>query len=183
MIPPAKLEPEAALPASAPGPGARLRPRALLMGMLAVQILAALWFVGDATMDVMENPDGHSLLELPVALALGIGVVLGLREWRRARAVQARQDAALALAAGAFAQIVAAHFADWGLTRAERDVAMLALKGLDVAEIAAMRGAAQGTVRAQLARIYAKAEVSGRAQFAALFVEDLMQPVVPQATA
>jgi DNA-binding CsgD family transcriptional regulator len=50
----------------------------------------------------------------------------------------------------------------------------LALKGLDVAEIAEMRGAAAGTVRAQLTRIYAKAGVSGRAQFAAWFVEDLL---------
>ena len=37
-----------------------------------------------------------------------------------------------------------------------------------------LRGAAQGTVRAQLTRIYAKAGVSGRAQFGAWFVEDLL---------
>ncbi|MEE2868759.1 MAG: helix-turn-helix transcriptional regulator, partial [Pseudomonadota bacterium] len=40
---------------------------------------------------------------------------------------------------------------------------------------AQLRGAAQGTVRAQLTRIYAKAGVSGRHQFAAWFVEDLLQ--------
>ena len=39
-------------------------------------------------------------------------------------------------------------------------------------------GAAQGTVRAQLTRIYAKAGVSGRAQFAAFFVEDLLAGAV-----
>lgn len=37
-----------------------------------------------------------------------------------------------------------------------------------------MRDAAPGTVRAQMARIYAKSGVSGRAQFAAWFVEDLL---------
>ncbi|MFN3642142.1 MAG: helix-turn-helix transcriptional regulator [Gemmobacter sp.] len=68
----------------------------------------------------------------------------------------------------------AAQFRAWGLTPAERDVAWLALEGLDTAEIAGRRGAAAGTVRAQLARVYAKAGVSGRAQFAALFVEDLL---------
>ena len=47
-------------------------------------------------------------------------------------------------------------------------------QALDVAEIAELRGAAQGTVRAQLTRIYSKAGVSGRAQFAAFFVEDLL---------
>ena len=57
---------------------------------------------------------------------------------------------------------------------------MLALKGLDVAEISDLRGAAAGTVRAQLARIYAKAGVSGRAQFAAFFVEDLLGQALPE---
>lgn len=51
---------------------------------------------------------------------------------------------------------------------------MLALKGFDIAEIAQLRGAAQGTVRAQMTSIYAKSGTSGRAQFAAFFVEDLL---------
>jgi DNA-binding CsgD family transcriptional regulator len=72
------------------------------------------------------------------------------------------------------ADVIAAQFTDWGLTPAERDVGFLALKGLDVAEIAELRGRAAGTVRAQLTRIYSKAGVSGRAQFAAYFVEDLL---------
>ena len=70
--------------------------------------------------------------------------------------------------------MIETQFDDWRLTPAERDVGMLALKGLDVAEIASLRSAAQGTVRAQLTRIYAKAGVSGRAQFASWFVEDLL---------
>ena len=68
----------------------------------------------------------------------------------------------------------AAQFEAWGLTAAERDVGMLALKGLDVGDIAALAGAATGTVRAQLSRVYTKAGVTGRAQFVALFVEDLL---------
>ena len=72
------------------------------------------------------------------------------------------------------AEVIGKQFTAWGLTPAERDVALFALKGLDIADIAELRGAAQGTVRAQLTRIYAKAGVSGRAQFAAWFVEDLL---------
>ena len=75
-------------------------------------------------------------------------------------------------------------FAGWGLTGTEVDVGLLALKGLNAAEIAAMRGSAQGTVRAQLTKIYAKAGVSNRAQFAALFVEDLLGGrLIPQSAA
>ena len=55
---------------------------------------------------------------------------------------------------------------------------MLALKGFDVAEIAAIRNAASGTVRAQLTRVYAKAEVSSRAQLLSLFIEDLLDGAV-----
>ena len=70
-----------------------------------------------------------------------------------------------------------------GLTMAEREVGMLALKGIDLAEIARLRGSAQGTVRAQMTRIYAKAGVSGRAQFAAWFVEELLGEGISQPAA
>jgi len=67
-----------------------------------------------------------------------------------------------------------ARFAEWKLTPAEADVAMFALKGCDAAAIAEMRGAATGTVRAQLARVYAKAGVSSRADLVSLFFDDLL---------
>jgi len=93
------------------------------------------------------------------------------------------QEQALASASGALADVVMAEFTAWGLTGAERDVGFLALKGLEVAEIAALRGAAPGTVRAQLTRIYAKAGVTGRAQFAAIFVEELLSAPLPEPAA
>jgi DNA-binding CsgD family transcriptional regulator len=116
----------------------------------------------------------HLVFEMLVALALALGVAFGVMVLRQTLEDMRAQDVALATARGALADVIAAQFTDWGLTPAERDVGFLALKGLDVAEIAEMRGAAAGTVRAQLTRIYAKAGVSGRAQFAAWFVEDLL---------
>jgi DNA-binding CsgD family transcriptional regulator len=76
--------------------------------------------------------------------------------------------------------VIQAQFDQWGLSKAERDVAYLALKGLDVAEIATVRHAAAGTVRAQLSGIYGKSGVNGRAQFAAFFVEDLLSGGLPE---
>ena len=142
---------------------------------LLIQSLAAVFFLGDAVADLME--DGfklHVSFEGLVALALVMGVVFGVIALRRTMDRMEAQEAALAAAKGALADVILAQFTQWGLTPAERDVAFLALKGLDVAEIAEMRGAASGTVRAQLTRIYFKAGVSGRAQFAAFFVEDLL---------
>ena len=52
--------------------------------------------------------------------------------------------------------------------------ALFALKGCDVAEIAQLRGAAQGTVRAQLSQVYAKAGVTSQAGLVSLFLEDLL---------
>ena len=83
-------------------------------------------------------------------------------------------ERALAVASGALADHIAQRFADWGLTAAESDVALFALKGCDAAEIAALRGAAQGTVRAQLSQVYAKARVTSQAGLVSLFLEDLL---------
>lgn len=57
---------------------------------------------------------------------------------------------------------------------------MLGTTPQDVTEIARLRDVADGTVRAQLTCIYAKAGVSGRAQFAACFVEDLLDHALIQ---
>jgi DNA-binding CsgD family transcriptional regulator len=62
------------------------------------------------------------------------------------------------------------------LTAAEADVALFAIKGCDAAEIAHLRGAALGTVRAQLTRVYAKAGVNSQSALVALFLDELIDP-------
>ena len=69
-----------------------------------------------------------------------------------------------------------AQFERWQLTPAEREVAMLMLKGLSHKEIAAVREASERTVRQQARAIYAKANLSGRAALSAFFLEDLLLP-------
>ncbi|SEL03710.1 DNA-binding transcriptional regulator, CsgD family [Roseivivax marinus] len=146
-----------------------------LAAVMVLQSVAAVFFVGDAGFDLITAPAaGHSVVETLVAVALVAGIVLSARELRLTLEHVRAQDRALETARGELARVIDEQFAEWGLTPAERDVGLLALKGLDAAEIAGLRSAAQGTVRAQLARIYAKAGVSGRAQFAAWFVEDLL---------
>ena len=85
-------------------------------------------------------------------------------------------------ARGAFLDLLDEHLTRWALTTAERDVALLAIKGLSIAEIAALRNTREGTVKAQSAAVYRKAGVSGRAQLLSLFVEDLMAGPVGGAT-
>ncbi|OYW58043.1 MAG: LuxR family transcriptional regulator [Rhodobacterales bacterium 32-66-7] len=156
-------------------PGSQRRRPVAVATFLVVQTLAAVFFVGDALGELLSDADGtHSSFEMLVAVALITGMIFGGMELRRTLERMRTQEAALAVASGALADVIRAQFANWGLTGAEQDVAFLGLKGLDVAEIAEIRGSAQGTVRAQLTKVYAKAGVSNRAQFAALFVEDLL---------
>ncbi|MFN4202801.1 MAG: LuxR family transcriptional regulator [Tabrizicola sp.] len=142
---------------------------------LLIQTLGMVFYVGDVIADLRKDPtSAHLVFEAVVTAALVLGVVFGTFALRRTIELLRSQQQALAVARGALSDVIEGQFEIWALTPAERDVGLLALKGLDVAEIAELRGAAQGTVRAQLTRIYSKAGVSGRAQFAAHFVEDLL---------
>ena len=156
------------------------RQTAALSVFLLIQTLGTVFFVGDVIGDLKADPiSGHFIFEAIVTAALVLGILFGAFALRRTIELLRAQDQALAVARGALSDVIERQFRAWALTPAERDVGLLALKGLDVAEIAEMRGAAQGTVRAQLTRIYSKAGVSGRAQFAAFFVEDLLGEGVP----
>ncbi len=62
----------------------------------------------------------------------------------------------------------------WNLTRAEREVAFLLLKGMSLKEIAVLRGTTEKTARAQSASVYAKAGLSSRSELSAFFLEDLL---------
>jgi len=143
--------------------------------IVAMQSLAATFFVVDALADFeRDGLSAHLAVEAPVAIALFAGIVFGAWQLRKMLAEARRSDAALAAASGALAEVIQARFAGWGLTAAEADVALFALKGCDVGEIARLRNAARGTVRAQLARAYAKAGVGSRAALVSLFIEDLL---------
>jgi DNA-binding CsgD family transcriptional regulator len=72
-----------------------------------------------------------------------------------------------------------AQFERWKLTAAEREVALLMLKGLSHKEIAAVRETSERTVRQQAQTIYGKANLSGRAALSAFFLEDLLLPLEP----
>lgn len=68
------------------------------------------------------------------------------------------------------------QFDRWELTAAERDVALLQLKGLRHKEIAVLRKTSERTVRQQALAVYRKSGLSGRTDLAAFFLEDLLLP-------
>lgn len=144
-------------------------------GVVVLQSIAVVFFIADAAGDVAsEGLGAHVAIEAFAALGLLAGVAMGLLQLSGLLASDRRKSAALAVAAGALSEVIAARARDWGLTPAETDVAVLALKGCDVAEIARIRKAAPGTVRAQLARVYQKAGVNSRSELGSLFLDELI---------
>jgi DNA-binding CsgD family transcriptional regulator len=75
------------------------------------------------------------------------------------------------------------QFERWALSPAEREVALLLLKGLSHKEAADVRDTSERTVRQQALAVYRKAGLAGRAELAAFFLEDLLLPRDPAALA
>lgn len=69
------------------------------------------------------------------------------------------------------------QFERWQLSAAEKEVALLLLKGLSHKDIAAVRAVTEATTRQQARAVYRKAGLGGRADLAAFFLEDLMLPM------
>jgi DNA-binding NarL/FixJ family response regulator len=131
----------------------------------------------------------HLLMELSIAIisfalitALTIGVWKQSRSNNRLKAELASKSGAekqvlppaLASARHELALVLRDQFNEWNLTQTERQVAMLLLKGLSFKEIASVRSTLEKTVRQQASAIYKKANVSGRHEFSAWFIEDLL---------
>jgi len=116
----------------------------------------------------------REVIEVAAALGLLAGLIAGTLVLRHARARQRLAEDNLRAASGEFMAVVHDRFAQWVLTPAERDVALFALKGLSLAEIAELRDTSEGTVKAQTNAIYRKAGVTGRPQLLSLFIDDLL---------
>ena len=85
-----------------------------------------------------------------------------------------RHSAESALAG--FSEAINRQFDAWHLTRAERDVALLILKGAGHKQAAAHLERSERTVRQHAVEVYRKAGLQGRAELSAFFLQDLMLP-------
>ena len=117
----------------------------------------------------------HEFIEIAAAIGLLVGLIMGAQVLRQSAQRTRRAEDALRSASGAFMDVLEEKFGDWGLTPAERDVALFAIKGTSTQEIADLRNTAEGTVKAQTNAIYRKAGVTGRPQLLSLFIEDLLE--------
>jgi len=113
------------------------------------------------------------------AEAMAAVVALGGAAWfyryhRSERAEAAAWRAQAEQLLGGLGATVDRAFDAWGLTPAEREVALLLLKGLSFKEVGAVRDTSERTSREQARGVYRKAGVAGRAELSASFFEDLL---------
>ncbi|HEY8483851.1 MAG TPA: LuxR C-terminal-related transcriptional regulator [Longimicrobiales bacterium] len=98
---------------------------------------------------------------------------------RRLAAVRAENEAWRETARHALkglAEAIAAQFDAWQLTPAEREVALLLLKGYSHKQVAKVTGRSERTARQHAAAVYEKAGLRNRAELAAYFLGDLLLP-------
>ena len=165
---------------------------AILIALMA--LLAGI----DVVMDIVDGaPAHHAVIEGFVVLLglVGLGGLVQrvLQQVRTEAALRQRaatltadlessrqeakrwRDEAAEILAG-LAKAIDGQFTRWSLTPAEREVALLLLKGLSHKEIGIVRSVGEATVRQQARTLYQKAGVAGRHDLSAFFLEDLLLP-------
>ena len=152
---------------------------AILWSLFALQAICCAYFLMDITWDLLwpgfYNRWAESdVIEALVTLALFLGLVFTGNELRSLLGRQTELEDQIRIASGAFSEVLEARFHDWSLTAAEREVAILAIKGFSIAEMADLRDTKQGTIKAQCASVYRKADVAGRLQLLSIFLDDLI---------
>jgi DNA-binding CsgD family transcriptional regulator len=164
-----------------------------IWAFIAVLLGVAL-FLG---IEILEEPKASPLellVELlkiaPVVLtSVGVAVLFRVSQRQRDDHLQVIRDLEVARIQGqrwrsesrtllkGLGDAIDVQFTRWNLTEAEREVALLLLKGLSTKEIAAVRAGSERTAREHARAIYAKAGLTGRAALSAFFLEDLLAPI------
>lgn len=163
----------------------------LRAGATALLAFVALGGVVDLLLDDPADPSTfHVAYEVAfIGLCLG-GIAFLWRGWARERTSHVRTEADLANHAAerdawraraekilrGLGEEIERQLTRWGLTPAERETALLLLKGYGHKEAAALLGKSERTVRQQAIAVYRKSGLAGRAELAAFFLEDLLLP-------
>ena len=116
----------------------------------------------------------HEIISLAAMAGFVLGAVL---IWLGYRVMVQRHDDMernLKVAQGEFFAMLNEQFDRWELSEAERDVALLTVKGLSVREIADMRNTSEGTIKSQNNSIYKKANVRTRTQLVGTLIDELL---------
>ena len=154
----------------------------VILLLIAVQLLCAVVFFWDFLSEFsgLDTLDWHVFKEALASFALLAGIGFETLYLRNIFRRKASLERSVGLASSALETIIQDHFDLWKLTHSERDIAALLVKGLSIAEIASVRGSAEGTVKAHLNAIYRKANVRSRSDLMSTIMDTLVErPLLP----
>lgn len=147
---------------------------------LAALAGAILFFVFDLAEDaLLEDEFGsiHFVIEFVVFVGVSMALVVGWRDLGKLHTRLDREEWRNHLYSSVLADSIDEQMDEWRLTRSEKDVAWLIIKGYRFSEIARLRGVKENTSRLQATSVYAKAGVSGRAEFVAEILQPLLMSI------
>lgn len=159
-------------------------PPMLVRAGMVILMLCMVFFAFDAAEDIFDWAQTGVPLGPTAVVALGVQMLsipvvgfaaLVLRSYVRGlRAENATSLETITLLRGRFQEVMQSRFEDWNLTPAERDVAVLIFKGLNVAQIADARNSAAGTVKAQTTSIFRKVGVSSKSELMSAIIDEFL---------
>lgn len=141
-------------------------------------VFFAMDIFGDMVLDrEFPTQNTHHIAELFVVVLSLVSFVFHFRELKRFFKQHRKTRHQVRVASGEFAQVIETLFTEWELTPAEKDVAIYLIKGMSFADIATIRNAKEGTVKAQSNALYRKAGVKGCHELLALFLDELLTDI------
>lgn len=163
-----------------------MRDKLIAIVLLVIMILNFFDVITDISLGV---PLWHIFSESLIVLVSGIGAIFLFKDIRsrtlnitQLKLALSQSDEKLQNistemrnARREYSTVIQTQFSQWSLTPSEQEVAMLLLKGLSFKEISGVRNTKEKTVRQQASIIYSKANLDGRHEFAAWFLEDFLE--------
>ena len=158
--------------------------RMILNAVIVGMMLAFIFFLFDVVFDLRDHfSDGtpyskeeviHLVFEGGAVVALFFGMVslFNYTSFLKNQNIKAQMQ--LSALKVDFDEYVRSQFAKWELTVAEKDVALLLLRGLNTSDIADLRSVSVGTIKVQAHNVFGKSGVSSRVEFMALFMDEFI---------
>ena len=135
-----------------------------------------LYFIYDTVIDY-QLEGSHTLhfqiqTIMSIVILISYGLVLLARSKEKVNLLRAEHK--LKKITTRLASRIEKQFDQWQLSKSEKEITWLIIKGFSFSEIATLRNVKETTVRQQAKMIYSKSQVSNRSELTASFLEDLI---------
>ncbi|MDD7971010.1 helix-turn-helix transcriptional regulator [Roseinatronobacter alkalisoli] len=156
-----------------------------LSALVFVQVMCAAFFILELATDVLGLRhwavawEVREALQIGASLSLLLGALASIMLLRSTLHRVHKVEQQLRTASGLFLEVMEDQFCLWGLSPAEKDVALFAIRGYSNQEIARARGKSEATIKTQLNAVFRKANVAGRPALVSHFI-DILAAQAPQ---